>query len=198
MNHKNAEMNEKLKFHFNEGVRYSMQASAASHERAHEKASSLACKAIEQFDIALESEPRHPTVLSAKAFVLAQTGKIHEAALIFENLTEIQPDEPEHFYQLGLCFLEFGMIEDGISLVKEAFCLSGNPGLTSRACAELTAMADRFLFYGLDIMKMGHPVEGRKTIEQAKAFLEFVMTCHPDDLRARKLLENVSGLIGQT
>ena len=104
-------MDEVAKFHFNEGVRYSLQAETHACELNFRQSMESAANAVTEYNLALQILPDNLVILQTKGVALRQQGELLDAADIFEALIEAEPDQSENYYQLSLCLFEHAIYE---------------------------------------------------------------------------------------
>ena len=149
-------MNETAKFHFNEGVRYSLQSDEQASKLNFRRSMDLAGIAVKEFGIALTADSNNQVILQAKGYALRQKGDLLESADIFEALIESKPNQVENHYQLSLCCFENSMVETGIQTFNDAIKISKDSQLIQRLCFDLGTIGLKFMFFAHDCLQMNN------------------------------------------
>ena len=173
---------------FNEGVHQSLMAIELLATGASEQAENWEAEALQKYNAALVIDPVHPAILSAKAFTLAQQKKIAEAAECFEAAIELDPSSSENHYQLGLCFFDLGMPEDGITAFNDAFTAEKGNSLRERACRDLTTFGQRVFGYSAHCYQLKDDTAGGMLIMNAVSALAFACECDPKSQASKDAL----------
>lgn len=94
--------------------------------------------------------PDDPAVLTLHGVILAANRRTDEAIGCFRRLTELQPDQPEHWLNLGNALRESGQLQAGIDALEtalargaEGFDLDVNLGLAYLQAYRLQEACDR-------------------------------------------------------
>lgn len=148
-------MDEVAKFHFNEGIRYSLQAETHACALNFRQSMESAANAVTEYSLALEIDPNNLVILQTKGVALKQQGELLEAADIFEALIEAAPSQSENYYQLSLCFFEHALYDSGIDTFNEALAISKTPTLNKRLVSDLGYIALKWMYFAHDCMNMG-------------------------------------------
>ena len=143
------------KFHFNEGVSYSLQSETQASQLNFKNSIELASHAVREYELALQIDPLHLVILQTKGVALRQQGQFLEAAEIFERLIESTRDQPENYYQLSLCFFEHNLYEPGLETFKEALEIFNTPTWVTRLCSDLATIALKWVYFAHDCLNMG-------------------------------------------
>jgi tetratricopeptide (TPR) repeat protein len=150
-------VDEVAKFHFNEGVRYSLQAETHACELNFRQSMESAANAVNEYNLALQIDPENLVILQTKGVALKQQGELLEAADIFEALIEAEPDQSENYYQLSLCLFEHAIYDTGIETFHEALAISKSPTLNKRLVSDLGYIALKWMYFAHDCLNMGQP-----------------------------------------
>jgi tetratricopeptide (TPR) repeat protein len=130
-------MDEVAKFHFNEGIRHSLQAETHACALNFRQSMESAANAVTEYNLALQIDPDNLVILQTKGVALKQQGELLNAADIFEALIEAEPDQSENYYQLSLCLFEHAIYDSGIDTFNEALAISKSPTLNNRLVSDL-------------------------------------------------------------
>jgi tetratricopeptide (TPR) repeat protein len=150
-------VDEVAKFHFNEGIRYSLQAETHACALNFRQSMESASNAVTEYNFALQIDPDNLVILQTKGVALKQQGELLEAADIFEALIEAEPDQSENYYQLSLCFFEHAIYDSGIDTFNEALAISKSPTLNNRLVSDLEYIALKWMYFAHDCLNMGQP-----------------------------------------
>ena len=97
------------------------------------RADGLAALQLGRFDVAerlarsaLAPAPTDPDWLSLLALAISQQQRASEAWPLYEQLTELQPQVPDHWSNLGNCLCELGRERDALAPLQQALARGGN------------------------------------------------------------------------
>ena len=60
----------------------------------------------------------------ALALTLLAAGRLDEARIYLEELLALDPDNPDLLYNLGLCYVDLGQLDQGIELLSHCLELA--------------------------------------------------------------------------
>lgn len=184
---------ETAKNHFNEGLRYALDAADSASQGKTDEASYLFEKSIIFYNRALDLDPTQATFMSAKGFALSQLGKIEEAFALFEAAIEMEPHAPENHYQLSLCLFEYGMIDDGIATFNVAHKLStASTNLPSRLCSDITSISQKFSFYARDCLALKQPAAFKDISTKTVALTAFGLSLNPNHASLKQIHDELA------
>lgn len=137
-------------------------------------------EASRQLDILLESNPRHPAYLGAKAAALAQTGE-HAAAIEFHEAALAEwPDDPNSWVHYGYTLRFAGRPQDSVAAYRKALALQPTLGAAWWGLANLKT----FRFEPDDIAAMKALLEGGGVPDEDRFHLHFALGKAFEDQRA--------------
>jgi glycosyltransferase involved in cell wall biosynthesis/Flp pilus assembly protein TadD/2-polyprenyl-3-methyl-5-hydroxy-6-metoxy-1,4-benzoquinol methylase len=83
-------------------------------------------------------------LLRQRAVGLVQQGNLVEAGRVFRQITEVEPDSPDAFFNLGISLHTTGDVENGIAALVRALELDPSNVATAKTLAHVLLQADRF------------------------------------------------------
>lgn len=184
-------MDEVTKFHFNEGIRYSLQAETHACELNFRQSMESAANAVTEYNLALQIDPDNLVILQAKGVALRQQGELLDAANIFEALIEAAPDQSENHYQLSLCLFEHAIYDYGIDTFNEALAISKTPTLNNRLVSDLGCIALKWMYFAHDYLNMGETAAFNRITNDALKIVEIGLSFDPGN----NGLRHIRGLI---
>jgi tetratricopeptide (TPR) repeat protein len=174
-------MDEVAKFHFNEGIRHSLQAETHACALNFRQSMESAANAVTEYNLALQIDPDNLVILQTKGVALKQQGELLEAADIFESLIEAVPDQSENYYQLSLCLFEHAICDSGIDTFHEALAISKSPTLNNRLVSDLGCIALKWMYFAYDCLNIGQPEAFNRIANDAINIVEIGLRFDPSD-----------------
>lgn len=181
---------------FNDGVAASLRAQEQRERGELLAADASDRQAIAAFDQVLADDPRHVGALSGKALSLAVLGKTQEAAILFQQAIDVDPDFAESHRQLGLCHLELGDVPAARTATFTALALEPRTEYRRIAAVEIYNIGGRIMANAAKCRESGRNEAATQGYVQAKATFSLAMEIDRDLAAAADALHTANACLG--
>lgn len=183
------------KIYFNQGTAKVLSAESLAHVGRMSDAYREIEGAIKDYSSAIDLEPENAILWSAKGYALLHLGDTLDAGEHFEKSIELDPSLAESHYQLGLCFFEHYLPQEGYKKFNDALALHENKNeLKRRFYEDIIYLIRKNLFYTDEILKMGHTENIPRMAADTINIIRLAETLDHADQRLIDLLKHASSL----
>jgi predicted TPR repeat methyltransferase len=99
--------------------------------------------AIEQYNKALEADPKHLPALLGLARLYDRTGQFEEAVAAYKKAVEAHPDSAAAFNDLGLCYARANRLNESVAALQRSVAIDGDKPLYRNNLAKVLVEVGR-------------------------------------------------------